>query len=236
MYGSEKISNAKIILLLIGFAFLIVLTVVIYHLSNKNYEKAKVDTTKNYVYKREGSYSGRDKNLPFINVEGDDAKKMNQEIAKLEEFANLPDNKVGFVFNKSGPILSICIKLIDYYTANNHPVTSFQTYNLNLETKKVYTKEEIYRDYEVHDSDISKSIEKNFKKMYEDVVEEGYLDSDFCDYDCFLKWRGVENYLDGAKLYIENQTLTVFRGFLTESLFGEERYFSSKDFKFVVSK
>ncbi len=237
MYKEEKISNKKIILLLAFLFFLIVIAIFFYVFFDKNYENAKVDPNKNYVYRKSSEYSDRYKSIPYINVEGDYAKKINTEIEMLEEnYASLPDNKIGFVFNKSGPILSICIKIVDCYTNSNHSSTFFKTYILNLETKNEYTKEEIYRDYEVDNDFIANSLDKQFQKMYQEVVEEGYLDSDYCDYTCFLQWRGVDHYLDGAQLYIENRTLTVFRGFLTESIFGEEEYFEDRHFKFVVSK
>lgn len=236
MYINENISNKQIIGLIIGFFFLIILAIIIHNLSSPNYESAKIEEDKEYVYKKETEEEGKDKNIPYLNVKGEDAKKINQEIAKIEEdFASLLENKIGFTFNKSGHILSLSIKMVNYYTEFSRPVTSFKTYNINLKTKKIYTKEEIYKDYGVDDKIISKSIEKKFRKMYKSVVKEGYIDSNYCDYNCFLKWRGVSNYLDDVELYIENRGLIAFRGFLTESVFGEENYYKSSDFKFEIN-
>ncbi len=222
--------------MIIGFFFLIVITIVVHNLSNKNYDDVKIDKNKEFVYKKETEETGKDKNIPYLNVKGQDAKKINKEITELEQnFASLLENKIGFTYNKSGHILSLSIKMVDYYTEFSRPITSFKTYNLNLKTKKIYTKEEIYKDYGVSDKIVSKSIEKNFRKMYKDVVVEGYVDSNYCDYSCFLKWRGVSNYLDDTQLYIENRGLIAFRGFLTESVFGEENYFQDKDFKFEIN-
>lgn len=237
MYMNEDLDQKKIILLMIVFIFFIIIAIVLYQMSyGKKYDQVKIDPNQNYVYKREGSYSSSLKHLPYINVQGSAAEAFNQEIEALEGFASLPNNRVGFVFNKSGNILAVSIKLVNYYTEDERPETFFKTYLLNLDTKKAYTRNEIYQDYGIDEKDISNSIQDGFQKMYEDVVKEKYVDPNECDYACFLEWRGVDDYSKGAELYIENNTLIVFRGFQTESVFGEENYFKRKHFKFEVQK
>lgn len=235
MYMSENINNKQIIIMIVALIIFLLFVILIYFFSNRGYEKTKIDKEKDYIYKKTSTYSDEYKHIPYINVEGETAKKYNQEIAKIEEeFASLPDNRVGFVFNKSSHILSLSIKLVDYYTADHHPRTTFKTYLLNLKTKGAYTKEEIYKDFGVDDEMIRKSMEKRFKEMYEGVIKEKYVDPNYCDYNCFLSWRNVDDYLSGAELYIENNALIVFRGFKVESVFGEENYFQNKDFKFKI--
>lgn len=237
MYKEEELNNHKIIAMIIGLGLLTILIIFLYHLSNKNYENAKIDSTKNYIYARDSVYSGQYKNIPYINVKGDTAAKYNDEILQIEqEFASVPDNRIGFVFNKSNEILSLSIKIVYYDKDYPQPIVTFKTYILNLKTKKAYTKKQIYEDYGVNDALIEKSIEKKFKKMYRDVVKKGYVDSNECDYECFLKWRNVDNYLDDVELYIEYNDLIVFKGFATESIFGEEEYFDDNDFKFEVER
>lgn len=234
-YMNEDISRKQIFIMIFFFFILILMVIGIYFLSHSNYEKVKIDKDKDYIYRKQSPYTGEYVNIPYINIKGDAAKKYNQEIMQLEkEFASLPENRVGFVFNKSNHILSLSIKLVDYYTADHHPRTTFKTYILNLKTKRAYTKEEIYKRYGVDDEVVRKSMEKQFKKLYQAVVKEKYVDPNYCDYSCFLAWRNVENYLDGAQLYIENNALIVFRGFKVESVFGEEKYFQNKDFKFKI--
>ncbi len=221
--------------MIVGLSLLIVFVLVSYFFSNKNYDHVKVDSSQNFVFKRNSDYSGTDKNVPYINVEGTAASEYNAEIMRFaDDFLSFEKNKMGFVFNKSDSILSLSIKLVDYNNEYQRPVTSFKNYILDLKTQKPYSKEQIYKDYAVDDVMVQKSIEKRFKKMYQDVVKQGYIDDNYCDYDCFLRWRGVSNYLEGAEPYIENKKLIFFKGFDTESIFGEEDYFESEDFKFEV--
>ncbi len=237
MYMQENFSKGKIFLFIIGLLLLGVIMIALYLLSKPtSYENAKIDKSKNYVYLKESNFTSQDKHIPYINVKGKTAKRYNEEIEKLEEeFAVISENKIGYTFNKSKNILSLSIKMVDYLNFG-HPSTKYKTYIINLENQKAYTKEEIYRDYQVNDKKVKEIIKKGFQKMYKEEVKKKYIDSNECDYKCFLTWRGVEDYLDGAQLYIQNRQLVVFRGFDTESIFGEEQYFNDSHFQFAISK
>lgn len=238
MYMNEELDQKQIIFLIIIMIVFIIVAIVMYSVTNgKKYDRVKIDSKANYVYEKEGEYSLKDRHLPYINIEGETAERYNDEISQLEEEIVLhPDSRVGFVFNKSNQILSVCIKIIRYDTEDERPEVSFRTYLLNLETLEEYSLEDIYEDYGIDKISISASIKRGFETMYQEVVKEKYVDPNECDYDCFLEWRGVRDYLDGAMLYIENKKLIAFRGFQTESVFGEENYFKSEHFKFEVQR
>ena len=237
MYMNENISSKQIIVMLVGFSIFILFIIAVYYFSRpKTYQFAKIDPSLDFVYQKESEYSGENKKIPYLNVIGEDALRINDEIASLEEsFASVSENRIGFVFNKSDRILSLAIKMI-YYDEYKRPLVKFQTYIIDLVTQKCYTDEEIYKNYEISKEVVRRSIQKKFESIYNDVTKGGYVDSNECDYQCFLKWRGVDDYLTGSKFYIENKRLIVFRGFSTESIFGEEEYFKKEDFKFEVLK
>ena len=77
MYMNENISSKQIIFMIVGLSLLIVFVLVSYFLSNKNYDHVKVDSSQNFVFKRNSDYSGTDKNVPYINVEGTAASEYN---------------------------------------------------------------------------------------------------------------------------------------------------------------
>lgn len=237
MYMNENISSKQIIAMLIGFSIFILFIVAVYYFSKpKTYFSAKIDPTLDFVYQKESDYSGENKKIPYLNVIGEDADQINEEIFSLEEsFASVSENRIGFIFNKSDHILSLAIKMI-YYDEYKRPLVKFQTYIIDLITKKRYTDEDIYKKYQITPEVVRLSVEKKFRKMYEDVTKGGYVDGNECKYECFLSWRGVNDYLEGVKFYIENERLLVLKGFATESIFGEEEYFQKEDFKFEVLK
>ena len=71
---------------------------------------------------------------------------------------------------------------------------------------------------------------------YEDEVYKGYLVKQECDYECFLGWREVDDYLDSVSYFVRDGKLIAYRPFTVYSVYGEEEYFTDKDYEFVIAK
>jgi len=257
MYINENINNKQIICLIIGFFFLIILAIIIHNLSSPNYESAKIEEDKEsnstlylvmsnkiFIANLKDSYT-RIQTIAHECLHSIQSKKLLWFnfifsniyliyfflITILAIFKVLPYK---MVFLSVFIVFSLIYYAVRTYLEMDAMIKARFLAKEYMEEIKISKQEEIYKDYGVDDKIVSKSIEKKFRKMYKSVVKEGYIDSNYCDYNCFLKWRGVSNYLDNVELYIENRGLIAFRGFLTESVFGEENYYKSSDFNFIL--
>jgi len=73
------------------------------------------------------------------------------------------------------------------------------------------------------------------QSYYSDIVKEKYYTTNECSYECFLKYRGVSNYLDYVSYYVRDGKLIAFKTFIAHSIFGEEEYFNDKSFEFEIA-
>ena len=81
---------------------------------------------------------------------------------------------------------------------------------------------------------VSEIIENTFKEYYDDLVKKGYYEPTECNYDCFLGYRDITNYLDNVQYYVKNGDLIAYRPFVFYSIFGDEEYFKTKHFEFLL--
>ena len=156
---------------------------------------SKLDSSKEWVYdanynlptNKESYYgysdhtkliSASDLVVPYINIDSDDAKKVNQEIYKLyEDLINK--------FNENLKV-EIWFTLVEYKTyANNNiisvvittesagtdvPMYNYYTYSFNLETGKLLLYKEAYKFVELNEDNITdkatQAVTNSLKKKY----------------------------------------------------------------------
>ena len=235
----DMIKDKKIVPFIISvLLFLIFIIAFAVNKNNaNNYGDLKQDKNKYLVYTK---YEDKDniyqKEIPYINMKKDIIKEVNQDIYLFcNDYKNKEKSVISYEYDINGIILSVVLKIVDNET-EYAPEVYFKTYNINLDTEEVISDDSLLEFFDVDTSIVNNKIDVGFRNFYKDVTDRGYVDSLECDYSCFLNYRGVDNYLDDVCYYVENGSLVVFKPFIFYSVFGEEKYFSDDDFKFVISK
>ncbi len=229
----------KKLMIVLG-AVCIILILLFYFINNRgvNYSKIKVDKSKNIVYTL-NSKVDKDlfaKEVPHLNLNFKICNDINNEIDEYvsdlydEEFATISYN-----YEINGDVLSFLVKMIDY-SEDYGPKPYFKSYNINLKTKKLVTDTELLDLFDYGYSDVEISIANGFNKYYKEILKEGYQEEEECDYECFLEFREVENYLDDVVFYVSHGKLYAFKPFSFYSVKGEEEYFTEEHFRFLIEK
>ncbi len=235
----DILKTKKIVLFIVGSLLFIILIIIVAVNKNntKNYGNLKQDKTKYLVYtKYEDKSSVYQKEIPYINMKADVIKKVNHDIYLFcDDYKDKEKSVISYEYDINGIILSVVLKIVDNET-EYAPEVYFKTYNINLDTSEVISDDSLLGLFEVDETTVYNKIDIGFRNFYKDVTDKGYVDSLECDYNCFLSYRGIDNYLDDVFYYVENGSLVVFRSFIFYSVFGEEKYFSDDDFKFVIAK
>lgn len=217
----------------------IILIIFVFYLRSRtvNYSSVKEDKSKDVVYTYKTSKDDVFiKEIPYLNLNFDFAKNINKDITSfIGEYETDEYTSIGYNYNINGEVLSFVVKMINYGDETG-PKISFKGYNINLKTKKIVTDNELLDLFGYTSKDVEVSIAKKFNEYYKELVKENYYDSDECDYDCFLTYRDVENYLDDIVLYVNNGDLYAYKPFSFYSVLGEEEYFREKHFIFLIEK
>lgn len=217
--------------------FLIVLLVFIYiaSKSNENFKNIKQDKSKYLVYSKvERQDEKYPKYVPFINIKAD---VINQANADIDSFVNsyLDSDKalITYEYNINGILLSVVVKVIDYQK-DYAPEIYFRTYNINLDTRQLISDQSLLNFFQIDETTVSSLIEERFREYYKDLVEENYYVPEECNYECFLDYRNVDNYLDNVNYYIKNGNLIAYKPFIFYSIFEDEKYFTEDHFEFLL--
>ncbi len=223
--------------------FLIILLIWYYMYKNyySNYNYIKEDKSRYLVYTFDTSINRQNMHneIPYININSDDARLVNQTIHTFaSSFLINKNNLMVYDSQLNGEVLSVLLRMTDYSAGYSFPEISFHTYNFNLNDQSLMNNSQLLSIFDVTLEDVRKKIETQFKKYYEKEVNEGYLPPGECDYDCFLSWRGIENYdyLDSVYYYVENGNLIAYRPFNIYSVYGEEEFFNDESYTFSITK
>ena len=204
--------------------------------SSNNYSSLKKDTKKDIIYTYEESSRSRSY-IPQINLFSLDALKINKEIIKdSREYldSNTPNKSVIYNYNYYKDKLSVVLTYKDI-NDNGELEFSFKTYVLDLSNDgSVMSDSDILNLYDITKMGIDNLIKKKLYDVYQDEVSKGIIDSNECDYLCYLKLRGTNNFSENSNYYIENGHLVVYRSFNVYTKYKEEKYFTRDNFKFIV--
>ncbi len=218
-----------LIILLLGYYF--------YSKNYKNFNYLKIDKSQYLVY----TIYSRDNDdnittrVPTININNEVISSVNKKIVSLmNDFLKEEDNIATYEFEINGDILSLVLKMVDNHSSEI-PEFKFRTYNFNLKTLQLVDDSELLQIYNIDEKTVSYKVQEQFKKFYTDEQKKGYIDSNQCDYACFLSWRDVDDYMDDIHYYIKEGKLYIYKEFVVYSIFGEEYYFKDKDFVFYIA-
>lgn len=234
----NKLDNNKKIPIVITISVILLTLIIVYAFyinSEDRYKSIKEDTSKEIVYTiKETSDDVFYIKVPYINIKGSTIKSINEDIdSYVSEFIDKKMKISTYEYNINGKVLSLAVKTVDYYN-EDMPEVYFKTYNINLDTLELVSDEELLNSYDVNSNDVSAAIEKQFEYWYKDLKKEKYLTEDVCDYECFLEYRGVEDYMENISYYIDKGKLIVFKPFSFYSVYKEEDYFKEDDFKIII--
>ncbi len=173
--------------------------------------------------------------VPYINIDSENIESINNEILDYaQSIANKKNNAIIYEYEINSNILSLVLKSI----INNNdsvPTAEFKTYNINLDTIELITPDELLELFGVNYNQVEQVLESNFKKYYADEVKEGYINKSICDYECFLNWRGIEEYLDSVAFYVQSGTLIAYRPFVVNTILEEKDFYKEETFEFQIT-
>ncbi len=230
--------KTQIIIGIVGSSLLVIIMAFVFYFQGRseNYNYLKEDTSKYIVYtKYEDSNSVYYVNVPYLNIKGENAKLINENIDYL--VGPLLDKEsviISYEYNINGIILSLLIKTADYsFGYAVEPV--FVSYNYNLETNEIISDKSLLDYFETDEEEAKNIIDSKLHEYYNQIVEEEYYYEEECDYDCFLDYRGITDILDSISYYVKDQKLYAYRPFTVSSVFGEEEFFEEENFEFLIA-
>lgn len=212
------------------------LMVVFYHnTTNVNYNSIKQDKGAYLVYTKYSDTNTKyTKEIPYVNLKADVFKEVNKDILIFCDKYMKEKSVITYEYDINGIILSLVIKVINNDTTYA-PEPYFRTYNINLEKEDVIADDALLQFFGVTQSTVDYKIKRQFQNYYSDILKERYYSANECNFNCFLKWRGVSKYSDYVSYYVRDGKLIAFKTFIAHSIFGEEEYFSDKSFEFEIA-
>ena len=242
---SNKIKSDYSLFYMIAFIIIAIVCFVVYFIminNNPTISVSKNDVDKSYVYtaKKEKSKNEDTYNkIPAINLKGSKYEQLNTDIMEQYEKVSANDNFVDYTyeFNQSDDILSLVTEYTYYPEKSVYPIIHYNTYNIDLSKDQILTEDQLLDRYNVERKQIQVYLEAKFKLYYKEIVANGFYTKKQCDYDCFLKNRGItENYLDNTSLYVDKGDLTLFKYFYFDSTYDERQYFKDFSYQFLIKK
>ena len=232
----KKKSDGNVLKIILIVVLVVAIIFILYNYATKDdvFNKYKENKSKNIVYTY---YKDENVNVPYINLKGLAAEKINETIVnKANDFLK-GDNKITYSFDINGKILSLAIQYEDHYDESKYVVFSYDVYNINFYENKVLSDEDILNIYNIKKSDVKPIVEAKFVEFYNELSSKGVY-HDECDYSCFLYQRGItkDNYLTDSYYYIKNGDLYLLKAFKIYSPFREEEYFSTSDFLIQITE
>lgn len=235
------------LILMVFFILMAIVCLVLYFVmvnQSSDHMVQKLDTSKAYIYtvkKTENKNSESEEavydKVPSINLKGKKYQQLNNKI--LNQYSSLVKSNnyiyYGYQFDQSKNILSLLVTYTYYPDQVVYPITNFDTYHIDLKSGKILTDQELLEMYHVSEKQIQVYLESKFKKYYSDLVHGGYYTKKQCNYDCFLKNRGIsKDYLEATSLYVDDGKLTLFKYYYKDSVYHEIEFFKDDSYQFLI--
>ena len=234
-------NNKKtIIMILCLFLFLVLFFLLSLLFSNQKKEgtKNKIEKEKNYVYtkgKKQIETSGIYSYYPYLNLEGEDARTVNEEFLSLyEEEKNDMLRQVTYDYDVSKDYLSIVLfqNEIDKNTLKIN--TTITTYVFSISSKTRYENNTLLSLFHKTEEDIKKGREEKLLNIYEKAVDQKKLYKNVCDYTCFLRTIGVKEEVGNVSYYVKKNKLYFFAPFDVFALSSDDEEAIKDNFLFQV--
>lgn len=234
--NSKRLTSEHILMLsIVGVALIIMLAYSIHNYNVNNYNYIKIDKSKDLIYTIfYDTANDYIKDVPYVNMNAPHIEEVNNRINSfVEKYKTLNRAIITYEYEVNGQILSLITKAISYET-NYAAKVEFISFNINVETQEVLDDSTILSLYGIDTNYVKERIKNQLQKYHTEIVKEGYYSLQQCNFNCFLKWRDIEDYLDGVSYYIKEGKLYAYKPFVFASIFGEEEYFKDNDFQFLI--
>ena len=226
--------------LIIGLGVLLVILIVVFfyirkQYNNLNYIKEDKNNFIVYTFKstKKKEYT---KDIPYVNIKKSIGKEINKDIVNFtKECYEKEMCTVTYEYDVTNKVLSLLVKKIDY-DVDFGPAMSSKSYNLDLKTLKLIEDVKLLELFETNETNVEKIIEEKLESYYDEILDLEYYDERECNYECFLKYRDIDNYLDNVSYYIKEGKLYAYKSYTYYSVFGEEEYFTEDHFKFLIKE
>ncbi len=232
----KKNPNKNKALFLMVVCFLLIVIIIAYTLLrnyNKDFNYMKEDLSEHIVYTR---YKINKQEVPYVNIKSKSITSVNKDIVTFcNNFKEYEKIQITYDYNINGKYLSLVIK-VKTYGVNDWNDVYFHTYNIDLKARSFISEENLLKRFKITDELLEARIHNKFVEYYNDELEQGYLQEEECDYDCYIKYRGFEEYRDDISYYIKDHKLIVYKPFETRSIFGEEEYFTDESFEIPITE
>lgn len=231
----EKVKLRKYIItgIIILLVFIFLLAIL------KTFKNSKY-SAKSYI-KQVATYTIKGTNvsskLPRLLIDSNSAKSVNQEI---EDDYNKAIASVNQAFNYQYSINDKYFSLVTYTylteekTGYTYP--KFKTYNFSLDTKELVDDDTLLNKFNKTWQDVSNTLETKMQQNYQGEIDELYLSEQECDFACFLNRRQIEDFDTDNHLYVLNNKLYFYHGFMIFSNLGEERFYKNETFLYEVEE
>lgn len=225
---NKNVQNKRAYILTIVILTIIVIMIIFFYLI---YKKEK-DYVTSYNESHNNTYN-QDIRCPKINVNIDGIDSINEEINEYCEYYSDDTSKyIDYNYNVKDNILSVIIKLVDKNLQNVN--TKFLSYNIDLKSKVVISNEDLLKKYGYSEENVESSINNRMLDLYNYETNEGYIEKNECDYECYLSIRMIEPLIDNVELYLSDNGLVVYKSFNIYSEYEDHVIFEKEDFIFKL--
>lgn len=215
---------------ILGSILCISIVALIIYNKPKQFDISKIllDPSKNIIYE---VYKEENNIFPIINLQGEDIKRINKEIAELYDTKNNSSN-FQYIYNISEHTLSILIINNIYIDEIKH--INYKSYIVDLNTLKELNDEAIYNMFEIDEETLRVFVSSKFLNYYADLLDNNYIEGNQCDFECFIYNCNFQDYLEDNHFYIEDNHLILYKYFNTSNKYNYVNYFTDESYRFVV--
>ena len=226
--------------LIICISTILIISIIIYsfiNYNNKDFRNIKQEKTKYLVYTKETKQSGNyTQNIPYINIKGKKIEIINNNIINYLNVFKNNNTSIDYEYSINGIVLSIILKVEDH-SIEVATTPYFRSYNINLNTNELISNKALLNELNIKEEDVKNRIDETLKYYYLDISKKEYFDIRECNYECFLINREIDknDLLKDSEYFVRNGKLVVFKPYIFASFYGEEDYFNSENYEFIIN-
>lgn len=227
----------------IGVGLLVLLLIINYFLSGKKEATInKLDKSKSYVYQeasKKVASSTIYSYLPYINLIGDDAQRVNTEIKKqYHAIDKTAVQQLTYHYAVNREYLSLAILLTSLENPEGYPHTTITTYTFRIANAALTSEQELLNDFGREKQTFVNDFNRVMETYYQEALTKNYLSALECDYQCFLTLHEGSEDSSKISLFVQNDQLLYYRPFLIFTTYQDEKMYQQKeeDFLFELGK
>lgn len=166
------------------------------------------------------SYINFEKKEMNFDLDGEYISHLNQFLEIVKNNLEKNDLEYNIEKYKNKEIYSMLLTIYDEQT-------EYITYNIDLNTNEAIDNEKIVNKFDLSLEDIKNKIEECLKKYYDEEINQGYVDSNECDFDCYKIHRNMDDIESSYVLFVKKDKLYIYMNMALDSVWGDRDYFES---------